>query len=611
MTLPETKIVTEQEAGPDLPGQPLAVVQSAKPKGSDLHLDGQLQVTVGQASDKGLKADNEDAMGMRIPEGNVLTTKGIVSILADGVSAAEAGREASETCVQNFLSDYYSTPESWTVKNSAQKVLTALNRWLYSQSRRFTDERKGYVSTLSAIVLKSATAHLFHIGDSRIYRLRGGELEQITRDHAMHISDTQSYLTRAMGLDVKLDVDYQTLELQAGDTFFLSTDGVHDFIEDKLLARSIAVQGDNLESVCQQLIATALENGSNDNLSCQLVRVDSLPPQQVDEVVSRLTELPFPPFLKAGLVIDGYKVLREIHASNRSQLYVVEDIESSERFCMKTPSVNFEDDPAYIERFVMESWIGSRINNTHVVKVVEGPRPRNFLYYLTEYIDGMTLSQWMGEHPKPPVEEVVYLVDQIGKGIRAFHRRETLHQDIKPDNIMIDKNGVVKIIDFGSCYVAGVAEINAPFQRDIALGTASYSAPEYTIKKRPSAQSDIFSLAVITYEMFTGSLPFDGKLEKCKKPQDFLNTRYTPGYQLNPHVPVWIDGALRKALRYHPERRHEEVSEFIYELSHPNKDYLEKRFQPLVHRDPVLSWKLLAGILALSQAATLYFWLIA
>ena len=345
--------------------------------------------------------------------------------------------------------------------------------------------------------------------------------------------------------------------------------------------------------------------GSDDNLSCQVLRVDALPNAQIDEVIGQLTRLEFPPFLEPGMILDGYRIVKELHASNRSQVYQVEDTATGQLCCMKTPSVNFEDDPAYIERFVMESWIGSRINSPYVVKVVDGNRPKSCLYYLTEYVSGMTLTQWMREHPRPAVEEVVYLVEQVAKGIRAFHRRETLHQDIKPDNILVDNNGQVKIVDFGACYVAGIAEIATPIERDIALGTASYSAPEYTLGLKPNYRADLFSLAVISYEMLTGKLPFGGKLEQCRSQRDFLATKYTESYKLNPLVPHWIDCALKKSLRLEEERRHGDISEFVYELQHPNPKYLEYHQRPLMERDPLTTWKIIAGILALSQLATL------
>ncbi len=574
-----------------------------------LHLAATLCVEVGQHSVAGRKSQNEDAIGIRIPDGNLLTTKGIAAVIADGVSAAEAGREASETCVSNFLSDYFSTPEAWTVKKSAQQVLSALNRWLCARSQSLNQNRWGYVTTLNAVIFKSHTAHLFHVGDSRVYRLREGVLEQLTRDHSTQISEDQTYLTRAMGLDVKLDVDYKAVSLQEGDLFLLSTDGIHDFLSTSEIQDELSITGDCLETQCQNLTQKALSAGSHDNLSCQLLRVDTLPTARIDDVVQQLTELRFPPFLEPGMVLDGYRIDREIHASTRSQVYKVTEEESGKSYCMKTPSVNFEDDPAYIERFIMESWIGSRINSPYVVKVMEPSRSRSCLYYLTEYVTGMTLADWMREHPKPPVEEVVFLVDQIAKGLRAFHRRETLHQDLKPDNIMIGADGRVKLIDFGACHVAGIAEIASPITRDVALGTASYSAPEYTLHKPANYRSDLFSLAVISYEMLTGELPFGGRLENCSSQRDFLTTKYTESYKLNPLVPHWIDGAIKKGLRFQEERRHVDVAEFVYELQNPNPKYLEYQHRPLMERDPVLTWKVIAAGLALSQIATLVYWL--
>lgn len=569
------------------------------------HLSSALTLSVGQHSAAGRKPDNEDSIGIRIPEGNLLTTKGAVAVICDGVSAAEAGQEASQTSVTNFLTDYFSTPEAWSVKKSAAQVLTALNRWLYGRGRSYTDNTRGYVTTFSAVVLKSQRAHLFHAGDSRIYLLRHGQLEQLTTDHSIPVSDDHSYLARALGLDVRVDVDYQAVNLEPGDTFLLTTDGIHDTLGSKRLQELVTDLSADLDRCCSTLAEEAYTAGSTDNLSCQLIRVDQLPSADMEDVVNRLTELRFPPFLEPGMILDGYRIERELHASARSQVYLVQDSDSGQYFCMKTPSVNYDDDPAYIERFVMESWIGSRINSPYVVKVVEHSRPRSCLYYLTEYVQGITLSQWMREHPRPGVEEVVYLVDQIAKGLRAFHRRETLHQDIKPDNILIDGNGRIRIIDFDACRVAGIAEIDRSTVSPAPPGTASYSAPEYRVGSAVSYASDQFSLAVICYEMLTGKPPFGGKLEKCRTQADFLSTKYTESYKLNPLVPHWIDAALKKSLRFRAERRHADIDEFVYELKHPNPAYLEYHQRPLMARDPLKTWKFISGFLALCQGASL------
>ncbi|MES2675920.1 MAG: bifunctional protein-serine/threonine kinase/phosphatase [Pseudomonadota bacterium] len=586
------------------------------------HLQGNLSFSVGQYSSAGIKADNEDAIGIRIPDGMLLSTKGAAAIIADGVSAAEAGKEASETCVHNFLVDYFSTPDTWSVKKSTSQVLIALNRWLYSRGRSYQEAQKGYVSTFSCIIFKSHNAHIFHVGDSRIYRLRAGELEQLTRDHRTVISEKESYLVRAMGLDVSLDVDCRTIDLEVGDVFLLSTDGVHEFVSQADIVTALApvcdlavgedplITSDSFDNCCQascqQLADLALRNHSNDNLSCQIIRVNGLPEQNMEETTQKLTALPFPPPLDVGKIIDGYRIEKELHANSRSQVYLVTDIETGERYCMKTPSVNHEDDPAYIERFIMESWIGSRIHNHHVVKIIAFNKPKTCLYYLMAYIEGITLVEWIKQNPNPPVQTVIYMVAQIVKGLRAFHRRETLHQDIRPANIMLDRNGEIKLIDFGSCLVQGVAEIASPIQRDNLLGTAEYSAPEHVLRGRCSEQSDIFSLAIVVFEMLTGEQPFKGKLGHCRTPRAYLNTEYIPVYEINPLVPFWIDAAIKKCLRYDPERRFGDVSEFLHELQQPNPKYKQQYRIMSMGKNPLRFWQYLSGGLFIALCATTY-----
>jgi serine/threonine protein phosphatase PrpC len=579
-----------------------------------LPFDAGIQLAIGQCSRAGRKSRNDDSIGIRIPAASLQATKGMVAVIADGVSAAEAGKEAAETCVQNFLSDYYCTPESWSVKKSAQQVLTALNRWLYGQGQHLADAQRGYVSTLSAVVFKSRTAHVFHVGDSRVCRFRDGELEQLTHDHARRISDRQSYLTRAMGLDVRLDIDYRTVDLRAGDVFILTTDGIHDFVRPQDLVSIIETSvvnasGAQLEDACERLVADALANGSHDNLSVQILRVDGLPFENHDDIYRRLTALPFPPALSPGMQIDGLVVEREIHASSRSQLYIVRDAQSGMRCLMKTPSINFSDDAAYIERFIMESWIGSRIGSPYVARIVERDRGRSCLYYLLEYVDGITLAQWMKENPRPEIQQVIYFAEQIARALRAFHRRETLHQDLKPDNIMIDRNGVIRVIDFGSCLVAGVAEIAVPIPRETALGTQQYAAPEYHVGAMPGAWSDQFSLAVIIYEMLTGQLPYGGRYVAGHRLSWRGQPQYVAASELNPMVPVWLDAAVHKALALNPQQRYGDVDEFMADLKRPNASLVRVQRGAWLDRVPAHVWQAVALILLITNVLTLM-WLL-
>lgn len=565
-----------------------------------MHLDGGLALSIAQRSSAGLKSFNEDSLGVRVPDDQLLTTKGAVAAIADGVSAAEAGKEAAESCVTGFLNDYYSTPESWSVKRSAQQVLNALNRWLFAQGQRYTQAEKGYVSTLSVAVFKSQSVHVFHVGDSRIYRLRDGELEQLSRDHARRISSAHAYLTRAMGLDVHLDVDYRVLDSRSGDLYLLSTDGVHDALSREDMRRCLERCGDDLDAACEQLIDEALAAGSQDNLSCQLLRVDALPQADAADVCQRLTALPFPPQLGVGDSLDGLVVDQELHASPRSQLYKVRDPLSQKDYVMKTPSPLYVDDPAYIERFVLESWIAKRLDHPAIVKVLDPPQRPSCLYYLAEYIPGQSLAQWMAGRDLAAVSEAVGVLSRLAKGLQAMHRRDTLHQDIKPDNVMMAEDGGVKIIDFGSCHVASLAEIAAPLQRDAVLGTAQYSAPEHVMGKLPGAAADQFSLAVLAFEMLSGVQPYEGRLEQCRSAADYSRLRYVSACDYNPHIPYWMDRALKRALSINAELRYHDISEFVHDLHHPNPAYQSGDFQPLIHRNPLRFWQGVSAVLTVA-----------
>lgn len=557
----------------------------------------QLEVSAGQFSDKGQKPMNEDFHGLRLPQASQLKTKGIAAAIADGVSSSECGQEASGACVFGFLEDYFSTPDTWSVQRSAQQVLTALNAWLYSQGQRRRNAGRGLLTTFSALIAKSTTAHLFHVGDSRIYRLREGEIEQLTADHQTWVAEDKHFLSRAMGADLHLEIDYRRLPLLERDIFILTTDGVHGYLDDKTIARLVREYAVNLDKAAREIVRAALSNNSLDNATCQILRVDSLPTQDPDEVHHELTELPFPPPLGPGMILDGYRIVREIHASNRTQIYLAIDTETGGEIALKTPSANYEDDPAYIERFILEEWIGRRIDNPHVVKVFPPKRQRRFLYHVTEFLEGATLRQWLRDHPQRELEEVRVIVEQIGKGLRAFHRLEMLHQDLKPENIMIDFSGQVRLVDFGSTRVGGIAEITTPIERVNLLGTRNYCAPEYFRNQPGTRASDLYSLGVIAYELLTGRLPYGEMPREGADPKFLRRLRYTPASDHNPAIPKWVDGALRKAVHLDPEQRYGELSEFLYDLRHPNTRLIREDYRPLLERNPVAFWRGLAVIL--------------
>ncbi|MEH2476481.1 serine/threonine protein phosphatase PrpC/ribosomal protein L39E [Nitrobacteraceae bacterium AZCC 2161] len=561
----------------------------------------QLQISIGQYSDKGRKESNQDFHGALVPEEPLLGMKGIAVVLADGISSSSVSQVASESAVKSFLMDYYCTSETWSVKTSAQRVIAATNSWLHAQTRRSYyryDPDKGYVCTFSAIVFKATTAHLFHVGDCRIYRLADTSLEQLTEDHRVHVSSEQSYLGRGLGVNPEVEIDYQSCEIEKDDIFLLATDGVYEYVSQRSMADVVRSATDDLDGAARKIVEEAYRNGSADNLTVQIVRVDAVAQGDAGERPD-ISNLPPPPLLEARMTLDGYRIVREIHASSRSHIYLAEDIESGDLVALKTPSIDLRDNADYLRRFKTEEWIARRINSPHVLKPRAQSRKRTCLYLVMEFIDGQTLTQWMVDHQHPDLEEVRAIIEQIAAGLRAFHRKEMIHQDLRPENILIDRTGTVKIIDFGSVRVAGVAELSGHRQDNDILGTLQYSAPEYFNWEGGSPQADQFSLGVIAYQMLTGRLPYGARLARAKGKFQQSKLRYTPAREFNSTIPIWVDRTLQRAVSLNPTKRYGALSEFLFDLRQPNASYIDTRPVPLMARNPLVFWKGLALILAL------------
>ncbi len=528
----------------------------------------QLKATISSHSIAGIKQENQDACAYHTPSAKSLEYKGIAAVIADGVSACERAKEASGCCVSGFLSDYYATPDSWSVEHSAVKVISALNNWLYSQSIR-SDEVSSMLSTLSVIILKSNIAHVFHVGDSRIYRYRSGVLTQLTKDHILSLNKEKTYLSRAMGFDLRVNVDYQTFDLEVGDQFLMTTDGVHDYLDDSLL-EILMSRGSSVK----EIIDRALDTGSIDNISAVIVNVDQLPEKNLNEAFDELTQRPVPPDLTKGMKINGFEIESLIVSSSRMQLYLAKDISTKQLVALKTPSVNFEDDPEYLKHFMYEQWVGQRVQSANVVKIHNSGEQDKFLAYAMEFVKGQTLREWMDKNQNPDIEIAISIIKQIIQGMRAFHRQEMLHCDLKPENIMIDEIGQIKLIDFGSARIAGVAELVNPINSVGNQGTQGYTAPEVIIDEKASQASDQFSLGVIAFEMFAGCLPYQDKLDKNLTVKKVSKLTYESALIHNPNLPIWIDGAIRKACHLDKSERYEALSEFLYDLEHPNSNFL-------------------------------------
>jgi serine/threonine protein kinase/serine/threonine protein phosphatase PrpC len=559
-----------------------------------------LDIVIGGYSSAGKRDVNQDAFAVKKPSSySEKKFKGIVACIADGVSCSNNGQQASQTSVTQFINDYYCTNESWDVKKSASKVLNSLNAWLYHHSK--DDARhNGLITTFSTIVFKATTAHLFHVGDSRIYRYREGVLAQLTQDHCRYTHGDNSVLVRALGMDCHVDIDYCSITLRQGDIFLLSSDGIHDVISNKVLVEHIACQEDKdvtaklLETLSETICKDALNHDSADNLSCLLLKVGQLPNSDINDIFKSLRQLVIPPAMLVGNTIDTFKVDQILHQGARSHVYLATEKISNKRVVLKMPSLNYIDDQAYLDGFYKEQWVGQRLNHPSIMSIQPRIEKSPFLYHICEYIEGITLRQWMHENPEPAFDIVINIIKKVVDAVRVFQRSAMVHRDLKPENIIISKNNHITLIDFGTVKVSGLDEISKLIE-EVPLGAADYIAPEYLYKGETSILSDLFSIGVITYELLSGGLPYqENNMQSLQKA---VNTDWTyrDMQPFRTAIPKHLNGVLHKATHPVLDKRYSSMSEFINELQRVgSRSELGLNKTPFIERHPLKFWKLLS-----------------
>lgn len=569
-----------------------------------------LRVSIGQHSLAGASASNQDFHGAMLPSGSLLDSKGVVLALADGISSSKVSHLASETAVRSFLEDYYATSEAWSVRRAAQRVVSATNSWLHAQTMhgdgRF-DKDRGYVCTLSALILKGRHLHLVHVGDSRIYRLHANSLEQLTEDHRVWLSSEESHLARALGTGSRVEIDYRGWEAAEGEIYVLATDDACTHLSAALIHDSVARHASDLNAAAAWLLAQARAAGCTEDMTLQLLRIEALPEEDVRQGQARREGLALPPALQPRMEFDGFTIVRELQVSARSHVHLAIDAGTGQQVVLKTPSVDLREDPHYLDSFVLEEWVARRIDSPHVIKAWQASdRQREHLYVAMEYIEGQTLAQWMTDHPQPSLDAVRNIIEQLAQGLQALHRREMVHRDLRPENVMIDQHGTVKLIDLANVRVAGLAEGGLMQDGGMPPGTLQYMAPECLLGHEATPQADLFSLAAMTYQMLSGHLPYGLDAARIRTPQDVRNLHYVPLRHHRPQLPPWLDEVLSKALAVLPTKRQDEVSELAYDLRTPGGQFLRTRRPPLIERNPVFFWQCLTVLLTMAVAVLVY-----
>ncbi len=227
----------------------------------------------------GARDDNEDYAGLRMPAEPAISGRGVIVAVADGVSGSYGGREAAELSVRDLLNDYYAAPHTRPVTQVLNELIQSINRRVHQQGSQYV-ERGGMATTLTCLVLHGHTYHFAHVGDSRLYLLRHGRLQQLTTDHVADQTGMRHVLTRAIGLDALVTVDLGSAELQRDDIFLLASDGVWAALSDSDIEwhlSTLSGQAPDPDYTAKLLVDAALANASQDNLTAAVIRVLQLP----------------------------------------------------------------------------------------------------------------------------------------------------------------------------------------------------------------------------------------------------------------------------------------------------------------------------------------------
>src|SRR5947207_5438065 len=559
-----------------------------------------VKASVGFASETGPREQNEDfagaVFGFELPE----PRRDIVAAIADGIGGAKGGRVAAETAVRGFLDGFCDLPETMEVRRAAARILNALNGWIHSQGQR-DPKLAGMGCTFTALVLRGRVAHVLHVGDTRAYRLRSDRLTCLTSDHVREDgTGRSSVLYRALGVETELRLDYAAQPMARHDRFLLCSDGVHGFLTDEAIA-DILRERFASEDSASALVAAALQSGSTDNCTALVLDVVELPTADSASIGAAIMQLPLIPVPIDGETMDGF-VLKVLVSDGRyTRLYgAIDEIEGGE-VVLKFPKPQIAAVAAYRAAFVREAWVGARVHSPWVGRTIELPPGRqSCLYTVMPLYQGELLESRLARPPLLGLEEGRNIAIKLARGAAALHRAGIIHRDIKPDNVILESAGSIKLIDLGVVRVPGLED----FPPEDIPGTTAYMAPEMFAGEAGNEATDIYALGVTMFRAFTGEFPY-GNADATGLPR---RDRPTPLAELRPDLPAWLQVALGRAIATDPAECLSDVMEYALEMEvGPSRaPTAPRRPQTLVERRPLRFWQGVAALLALALILSLW-----
>ena len=267
-------------------------------------------------------------------------------------------------------------------------------------------------------------------------------------------------------------------------------------------------------------------------------------------------------FTKGDRINDRYEIIKTIGEGGMANVYLAYDTILERNVAVKVLRGDLASDEKFVRRFQREALSASSLNHPNVVEMYDVGEDNGNFYIVMEYIDGKTLKQLIKKRGHLTVAEAIDIMVQLTSGLSVAHESYIIHRDIKPQNIMILEDGMVKITDFGIAMAINAADLT---QTNSVMGSVHYLPPEQAAGKGSTIKSDIYSLGILFYEMLAGTMPFRGEtaveiaLKHIKEPMPSIR-------KVNPKVPQSVENIIFKCTAKNPKNRYNNVKELEEDL---------------------------------------------
>lgn len=266
--------------------------------------------------------------------------------------------------------------------------------------------------------------------------------------------------------------------------------------------------------------------------------------------------------LREGMFLaDRYEIIEQIGTGGMADVYKAKCHKLNRYVAIKVMKSEFSQDKTFVSKFWAEAQSAAGLTNPNVVNVYDVGVENGIYYIVMELVEGVTLKKYIEKRGKLPYKEAVSIAIQVANGMDAAHKHNIVHRDIKPQNIIISKEGKVKVTDFGIAKVASTATINT----SASMGSVHYISPEQARGGYSDERSDIYSLGITLFEMLTGTVPFDGDTAVSVAVQHIQDTIPAPS-QLVAGIPVSVDKIVLKCTQKKTDRRYQSAYDLIVDL---------------------------------------------